>query len=56
MKRLVNQIAFATLVALATLTAAEAASVRTLHQAAPQAYRDSDGSDALYSRMIAPGG
>ena len=50
MKRLVNQIALATLVALATLIAAEAASARALHQA------NSYGSDALYSRMIAPGG
>jgi hypothetical protein len=49
MKRLVNQIALATLVALATLITAEAASAGTLHQA-------SHGSDALYSRMIAPGG
>jgi hypothetical protein len=56
MKRLVNQVAFATLVTLATLITAEAASARTLYQAAPQAHHDSDGSDALYSRMIAPGG
>jgi hypothetical protein len=53
MKRLVNQIAFATLVALATLITAEAASAKPVHQALPQAYHD---SDALYSRMIAPGG
>jgi hypothetical protein len=53
MKRLVNQIAFATLAALATLVTAEAASAQTLHQAPPQAYHD---SDALYLRMIAPGG
>ena len=53
MKRLFNQIALATLVALATLITAEAASAQTRHQAAPPAYHD---YDALYSRMIAPGG
>jgi hypothetical protein len=53
MKRLVNRIALATLVALATLLTAETASAWTLHQAAPQTYH---GSDALYSRMIAPAG
>ena len=46
MKRL-NQFALATLVALATLITAEAASAR------PQVY---DDSDALYSREIGPGG
>lgn len=53
MKRLVNRIALATLIALAMLITAEAASARTLHQATLQAYH---GSDALYSRMIAPAG
>ena len=47
MKRLVKQIAHATLVALVTLITAEAAF------AAPQAYHR---YDALYSRMIAPAG
>ena len=45
MKRLVNQIALATLVALAMLITAEAASARTLHQA-------SYGSDALYFECL----
>jgi len=45
MKRLTKQIALATFVALAALITAEAASARPLHQ-----------EDALYSRMIAPGG
>jgi len=53
MKRLIKQIALATFVALATLITAEAASARTLHQGTPQAH---DDSDALYSRLIAPGG
>ncbi len=53
MKRLVNRIALATLIALAMLITAEAASARTLHQAALHAYH---GSDALYSRLIAPAG
>jgi hypothetical protein len=52
MKILPKQIALAILVALATLTAAAAAPVRTLHQQTPQAH---DDADALYSRMIAPG-
>ena len=53
MKRLLKQIALATLVALATLIIAEAASARPLHQETPQASHD---SDAFYSRMIALGG
>jgi hypothetical protein len=52
MKRPAKQIALATLVALATLISAEAASAQPLHQGPPQAYPDSDAS---YSRMIAPG-
>jgi hypothetical protein len=52
MKRPAKQIALATLVALATLIAAEAASARPLHQGTPQDYQDSDAS---YSRMIAAG-
>jgi hypothetical protein len=53
MKRPAKQIALATLVALATLITAEAVFAGTPHQRTPQAYHD---SDALYSRMIAPGG
>jgi len=53
MKRLANQIAVATVLALATLITAEAASARPLHQGTPEAYHD---FGALYSRMIAPGG
>jgi len=53
MKGLTKQIALATVVALATLITAEAASARPLHQETLQAYR---AHDALYSRMIAPGG
>jgi hypothetical protein len=52
MQRLTKQIALATLVALATLISAEAASAQPLRQGTPQNYHD---SDALYSRMIAPG-
>jgi hypothetical protein len=52
MQRFAKQIALATLVALATLITAEAASARPPHQGAPQDYHDSDAS---YSRMIAPG-
>jgi hypothetical protein len=52
MKRLAKQVALATSVALATLITAGAASARTLHQGPAQAYQD---SDALYSRMVAPG-
>jgi hypothetical protein len=52
MQRLAKQIALATLVALATLITAEATSARPLQQGTPQDYHD---SDALYSRMIAPG-
>ena len=53
MKRLARHIALATFVALATLITAEATSARTLHQGTPQTY---DEFDALYSRMVAPGG
>src|SRR5262245_16295924 len=53
MKRLVKQIPHVLLVALATLTTAEAVAARTLHQETPQAH---DDSDTLYSRMVAPGG
>ena len=52
MRRLAKQLALATVVALATLITAEAASARTLQQGTPQDYHDSDAS---YSRMIAPG-
>ena len=53
MKRLANQIVVTTVLALATLITAEAASARPLHQETLKADR---AYDALYSRMIAPGG
>jgi len=53
MKRLTQQIALATFVALATLITAEAASARPLH---PETLKADRAYDALYSRMIAPGG
>ena len=53
MKRLDNQIVVTTVLALATLITAEAASARPLHQGTPQAPQE---PGALYSRMIAPGG
>ena len=53
MKRLTKQIALATFVAFATLITAEAASARPLHQ---ETFKADRAYDALYSRMIAPGG
>jgi len=53
MKRLTKQIALATVVALTTLITAEAASARPLHQ---ETLKPDRAYDALYSRMIAPGG
>jgi len=53
MKRLAQKIAFAILVALATLTTAEAVAARTLLPETPQAHND---YDTLYLRMVAPGG